>query len=351
MPIYQYTKIVNNKEVKLYKVIYRVDTLEGSKQTTKSGFKTLRSAKEFEASKIAFKEKSTSMLLSDLVTEYLKYCKKRVGTNTYYSYTTLLKKVTEFLKNPQLKSIDILYINSIVDNSKESNNKINNYITVLKRVLRFASNLYGIDIDKKVLDLNRLKKDKQENRQILDLDSYKLLIEFLEEKNSRKPYILPCHLMFYGGLRKGEVHSLMVEDIKDNGVGINKTTTRDNGKFKTKQGGKTEGSTRFVKLPKWLYQELLSYIKLYELKSNDKLFAFNYNTINDIFETFSKETNIKISPHFLRHSHASTLLSEGMPITAVSKRLGHKNIQITMSRYIHIVSKDEEKLDNFILSL
>ncbi|HEX3053452.1 MAG TPA: tyrosine-type recombinase/integrase [Aggregatilineaceae bacterium] len=42
-----------------------------------------------------------------------------------------------------------------------------------------------------------------------------------------------------------------------------------------------------------------------------------------------------ITPHSLRHMHASFLLNEGVPITAVSARLGHATPQITMKIYAH----------------
>lgn len=42
-----------------------------------------------------------------------------------------------------------------------------------------------------------------------------------------------------------------------------------------------------------------------------------------------------ITPHFLRHLHASLLLHENVPIPAISARLGHANPGITMEIYAH----------------
>ena len=47
------------------------------------------------------------------------------------------------------------------------------------------------------------------------------------------------------------------------------------------------------------------------------------------------------SLHTLRHSHASELLSKGVPIPTVSKRLGHANPTITLSIYAHALEADE----------
>ncbi|MDP2727381.1 MAG: tyrosine-type recombinase/integrase, partial [Dehalococcoidia bacterium] len=50
-----------------------------------------------------------------------------------------------------------------------------------------------------------------------------------------------------------------------------------------------------------------------------------------------------LSPHGLRHLHASLLLAKGLPVTAVSQRLGHANAAITMTVYAHALkSQDDE---------
>jgi integrase len=45
-----------------------------------------------------------------------------------------------------------------------------------------------------------------------------------------------------------------------------------------------------------------------------------------------------VTPHGLRHLHASLLLHEGIPVTAVSARLGHANPQITLTTYAHALA-------------
>lgn len=61
------------------------------------------------------------------------------------------------------------------------------------------------------------------------------------------------------------------------------------------------------------------------------------------------EANIKrIRIHDFRHSHASHLISEGISIVAVSRRLGHSNIDMTLRVYTHLLEKNDEQLINFI---
>lgn len=47
--------------------------------------------------------------------------------------------------------------------------------------------------------------------------------------------------------------------------------------------------------------------------------------------------------HTLRHAHGSMLLSAGVPLPAVSKRLGHANPNITAAIYSHALPQDEER--------
>jgi integrase len=47
--------------------------------------------------------------------------------------------------------------------------------------------------------------------------------------------------------------------------------------------------------------------------------------------------------HALRHTHGSMLLSAGVPLPTVSKRLGHANPNITAAVYSHALPSDEER--------
>jgi site-specific recombinase XerD len=46
--------------------------------------------------------------------------------------------------------------------------------------------------------------------------------------------------------------------------------------------------------------------------------------------------------HDLRHTHASTLLSKGKSIKAVSRRLGHSCVTTTLEVYAHVLPGDDD---------
>jgi integrase len=53
-----------------------------------------------------------------------------------------------------------------------------------------------------------------------------------------------------------------------------------------------------------------------------------------------------IHPHKFRHSQASLLISEGVDILTVSKRLGHAKVSTTLDIYSHALAKSDEKAVN-----
>ena len=48
--------------------------------------------------------------------------------------------------------------------------------------------------------------------------------------------------------------------------------------------------------------------------------------------------------HSLRHTHATLLLRDKVPVHVVSRRLGHSRIQITLDYYAHAIPGDDEEV-------
>ncbi|HXK05879.1 MAG TPA: site-specific integrase [Verrucomicrobiae bacterium] len=47
--------------------------------------------------------------------------------------------------------------------------------------------------------------------------------------------------------------------------------------------------------------------------------------------------------HLLRHSHTSVLLAQGVPLPAVSARLGHSSVRTTQEIYAHMITGQDEE--------
>lgn len=52
--------------------------------------------------------------------------------------------------------------------------------------------------------------------------------------------------------------------------------------------------------------------------------------------------------HAPRHSHVAFLLSQGIDIYAISKRLGHSNMTTTSNVYAYLIDEYKHKLDDEI---
>ena len=62
------------------------------------------------------------------------------------------------------------------------------------------------------------------------------------------------------------------------------------------------------------------------------------------FETIVERAGVPtIGLHDLQHTRATFLLLEGVPVTLVSKRLGHAKVSITLDTYSHILPGFEHR--------
>lgn len=70
----------------------------------------------------------------------------------------------------------------------------------------------------------------------------------------------------------------------------------------------------------------------------------NGHNFNRWWKNFIKGTDFEgLRIHDLRHTHATLLVSSGLNIKAVSARLGHANIGITLDLYAHAQREDDIK--------
>ena len=51
----------------------------------------------------------------------------------------------------------------------------------------------------------------------------------------------------------------------------------------------------------------------------------------------------RIVPHTLRHTHASLLAEQEVPLEQITRRLGHEDSKITREIYIHITERRKKK--------
>ena len=160
---------------------------------------------------------------------------------------------------------------------------------------------------------------------------------FKAAKNPRD--LVAMMLMFYAGMRIGEVTKLRPDDIDFT-----------DGTIFVRQG---KGSKdRHVNTPKWLRERHLSLLPL-KVRQRALEAVFQRNSlkcgINRKIGSFmrgGKEVPIyRFHFHCLRHSYATRLVEAKIPINQVQIMMGHENLATT-SRYTNANPKDA--IDNIL---
>jgi integrase len=159
------------------------------------------------------------------------------------------------------------------------------------------------------------------------------------------------------GMRRGELLALEWTDLDWDKATIEVSKSLEETKAGLRIKGTKSGETRRFTIP----ADVLEILRAHHLEQlrQQELYGADYAGRNLVFARPDGEfygpdkmgTRIRhamekaglsgVSLHSLRHSHASELLSKGVPITAVSERLGHASPNVTLSIYSHAMPKDD----------
>lgn len=157
------------------------------------------------------------------------------------------------------------------------------------------------------------------------------------EPNQRNKLLL--QFIYVSGARVSEVTGLRWHDLKSTGEGQGLVALFGKG-----------GKTRVVVLPAKLFQQML--ILRGDESSDAPVFvsrkkggAIQANQVRRIVEAAGRRAGIdgNVSPHWLRHSHASHALDRGAPVQLVQATLGHSSVATT-SKYLHARPSDSSAL-------
>ena len=166
------------------------------------------------------------------------------------------------------------------------------------------------------------------------------------------------------GLRVGEMLALEWNDIdfEQKLVYIKKTVQSNIVDFngnnrkitsRVKDTTKTKAGERVIKINDstiWYFKELKEYHRRKNIVSPyvAATSVGTRNTARNMQRSLNrviKDSDVpqEMTLHTLRHTFGSTLLRRGVPIEVVSKLMGHANITITYTKYIHVLQEQEAK--------
>ena len=357
MPVYY-----NADKKTWYTMFYAKDYKGMNKKYKKTGFKKKKEAQEYEYEFKKKISKSVNMSFNSLYELYFEDYKKRhkpTAINTVETFFRL--HILPFFDNIEISKINSYMIrewqNEMLEKKNENgklfseNSKANIY-AALKSMFNWATKYQGLNENPcKNLGAFGGKKNRSEMK-IWSVDDFNKFINLLEIKNKEKndkytDSIIIFKILFWTGLRIGEVLALTFDDInlKEKFIDVNKTISHINKKDYITTP-KTLGSVRKVILPENLISDLELYFSKFEkqkISKSKRIFNLKKSQLRYILEKCSIQAEVeKIRLHDFRHSHASYLLFIQADITAISKRLGHDNLQTTINTYSHLY-KDANK--------
>lgn len=265
---------------------------------------------------------------------YLQY-ERGLSDNTIASYSYDLKKFAVFFKNDikNLNYDDIQkYLSSIGDLSSRS---VAHHITVL-------TSFYNFLLDEKIINSNPcenivgVKLPKKLPVYLTEDEVNKLLdIPLVTEYDYRNKAML--ELLYATGLRISELINLKINDID-----YDECYVRVFGKGKKERIVPiADVALKYVKIYIHSYRELIlkDVVSDYIFISNSKK-PISRQGFFKILKNEARRSGIEkvVSPHVLRHSFATHLLSHGANLRIIQELLGHEDISTT-EIYAHLINE------------
>lgn len=182
----------------------------------------------------------------------------------------------------------------------------------------------------------------------------------------KSPYGAYFGIMYACGLRPNEARALTWEDIdfKNKRVNVNKAVES---KTKNIKEPKTKAGIRTIPIPDW-YLQMLNKIPR-PINKDSLVFCNKPNSIISEYSTFTywkrilKEMDIangaetykekiiektidyNITPYYLRHTFATMLGENNIPIKIAQKWMGHETPEMTLKFYQHASEKMEREAE------
>lgn len=356
----------------LFQTYLGIDPLTGKeRRTTRRGFKTMKEAKQAERNLLLDVEENglpsnqsdgfQDPTFEKLASLWLENYKTTVKLSTFENVRSKVEKMTEeHFEGMKLKQISVTYCQRVVIELSKNYVLYNHYLSVINRIFKYAVLMDVINSNPFDKVIKPKSRQTQRKGNFLTKEELK---EFLKlAQNTTLSYFFPLvHLMSYTGLRQGEALALKWSDIdfENKKITVNKTAVRINGK-QSLQSPKTKNSKRVISidsatlsiLKSWKKDQIKIYFKNGKHFEGDENFIFTSQRADWVhihnfiryFKRFIADHALKpITPHGLRHTHASLLFSAGVEPKNISDRLGHSTVQITLDLYTHIT--EEQRTD------
>lgn len=353
------------KNSKNYYAIVEIEDAFGKKKRKEvsTGTSNEKEAKKFlrklindiENNAVGNMEKTT---LNELIDHFLSYKSHELAPNTMRDYKNiLLKHVAPILGDMQVNKIKAIHLQKYytIKLNTLSANSVNKHHRVLKKLFRTAMQLELITVNPADI-VEAPKTEKKNVGQALTVEELHQLIDYAEGSMLEIPIMLAALC----GLRRGEICALKWSDINfDKGtLTVSKSMCRLESNEWVLKLPKSDTSAREIQIPSIVIKSLkkrristlenkLKYCNCYSdddfVVCNELGEFYNPDCISHSFSLALEHAGIRhVRFHDLRHTNATIMLQQGVPMKVASERLGHSTINITADLYTH-VSRDLDK--------
>ena len=334
---------------------------KGNKRKAEAELARLRA--EFEPPK-EVGDLSSDMLFADYLLEWLEIAKGRLAVATYSSYAAMIKKpVGPYFRqrNLTLRELEARHLQMFYSEMlrKVKPNTVIHYHAIIHSALKYA-----VKTDMLVQNVaDKVDRPKKNSFQpvFLSAEEMQKMFEALRGTKLELPVLVAA---FYG-FRRGEVLGLKWDaiDFERGTISVIRTVTTItlDGKQTEieQQSAKTKSSLRTLPLIGSLREYFLQVKEAQELNKQVCGNCYNHeydgfvfvdelgermraNYLTSAFPKFLESHGLRrMRFHDLRHSCASLLLANGVPLKHIQEWLGHSDFTTTANIYAHLDYKSK----------
>ena len=334
---------------------------KGNKRKAEAELARLRA--EFEPPK-EVGDLSSDMLFADYLLEWLEIAKGRLAVATYSSYAAMIKKpVGPYFRqrNLTLRELEARHLQMFYSEMlrKVTPNTVIHYHAIIHSALKYA-----VKTDMLVQNVaDKVDRPKENSFQpvFLSAEEMQKMFEALRGTKLELPVLVAA---FYG-FRRGEVLGLKWDaiDFERGTISVIRTVTTITVEGKQmeieQQSAKTKSSLRTLPLIGSFREYFLQVKEAQELNKQICGNCYNHeydgfvfvdelgermraNYLTSAFPKFLEDHGLRrMRFHDLRHSCASLLLANGVPLKHIQEWLGHSDFTTTANIYAHLDYKSK----------
>lgn len=298
--------------------------------------------------------------LGHLISAYKEYQQKTVKESTCRRNMSVCKSFMDMLgTDADVNLLSARVVKSRLMAYTTNATTYNEYIGRFKSLMRWG---FANDYVKDISWLDKLSriKDKTPKEKVADKYLERSECELLISSIPSEEWRMLTQFLILSGLRIGEAFALNRSDISldTREIYVTKTLDPHSRQITTP---KTLSSSRTVYMQDDLHALCASLVAFAERKRislglHTPLLFFDLTGDYGQYDTYKKALRVasehslgrRITPHVLRHTHASLLAEQDLPLDLISRRLGHDNSKITRDIYIHITEQKRKK-DNAMI--